>query len=242
MKKTTQEIQRALIKLGYNLGKGGPSGKGDDNIAGSLTRQALITFQSTNGLSPTGVADARTLAKLFPAEALSPLSASPPWLDVAKALKGTTEIVGPKNNPTIMRWAEKLGLWYPNDETAWCGLFVAHCISTALPQEPQPSNPLGARNWQKFGIELKQPAPGAIMVFWRGTKAGWQGHVGFHLGERRRDGALRILGGNQSNTVREDWLDRARLLSIRWTAYHPLPTGDRVYLADNGQALSSNEA
>lgn len=44
------EIQRALIALGYNLGKGGPSGKGDDGIWGANTAAAIESFQKSKAL------------------------------------------------------------------------------------------------------------------------------------------------------------------------------------------------
>lgn len=43
-------IQRALIALGYPLGKGGASGKGDDGIWGGNTSSALEAFQKKTGL------------------------------------------------------------------------------------------------------------------------------------------------------------------------------------------------
>lgn len=43
-------IQRALIALDYPLGKGGPSGKGDDGIWGKNTSAALEAFQTKIGL------------------------------------------------------------------------------------------------------------------------------------------------------------------------------------------------
>lgn len=43
-------IQRALIALGYDLGKGGPSGKGDDGIWGQNTSSAIEAFQKKAGL------------------------------------------------------------------------------------------------------------------------------------------------------------------------------------------------
>jgi len=51
------EIQSALVKQGFYDGE--PSGKWDDSSA-----EALRKFQTTNGLTPTGKLDARTLQKL----------------------------------------------------------------------------------------------------------------------------------------------------------------------------------
>lgn len=240
MSKTTADVQRRLIALGFNLGRGGPSDKGDDGIAGALTRNALGLFQTQKGLPVTRLADTVTMAALFPTE--GSLAVTPPWFDLARSLKGTSEIVGPKHSPVIMNWAKKLGIWYPSDETAWCGLFVAHCIGATLPNEAMPANPLGARNWAKLGRGITTPALGAVLVFWRGKRTGWEGHVGLYAGERASDGAFRVLGGNQGNTVSEVWLDKERLLDIRWPMSYPLPVARRHYLASNGGNLSTNEA
>ena len=51
------EIQSALAKQGFYDGE--PSGKWDDSSS-----EAMRKFQSTNGLTPTGKVDARTLQKL----------------------------------------------------------------------------------------------------------------------------------------------------------------------------------
>ena len=59
---------------------------------------------------------------------------------------GVREVAGASHSGTILSWAKRLGLRYPDDETPWCGLFVAHCVERALPDELLPANPLGARN------------------------------------------------------------------------------------------------
>jgi uncharacterized protein (TIGR02594 family) len=46
---------------------------------------------------------------------------SPVHLLKAVELYGTTEVVGPENNPVIMGWANELGMKnYKNDDTPWC--------------------------------------------------------------------------------------------------------------------------
>ncbi|MGW9333441.1 peptidoglycan-binding protein [Bosea sp. NPDC055594] len=58
------DAQRALIALGYNLGRGGPSGKGDDDIWGWLSQTACAAFQRGRGLSATGRLDSETIKAL----------------------------------------------------------------------------------------------------------------------------------------------------------------------------------
>ncbi|WP_437870844.1 peptidoglycan-binding protein [Methylorubrum extorquens] len=59
-------IQRALLARGYDLGKGGPSGRGDDGKAGTKTTVAIKAFQIANGLTPDGKVGENTRAALFP--------------------------------------------------------------------------------------------------------------------------------------------------------------------------------
>lgn len=235
--KTNADVQRALIALGYDLGKGGPSDKGDDDLWGTRSRAALAIFQRQRGLGATGAITPETLLALFPGEAAPAIL--PPWYAEAGRLMGTREIVGRRHSSIIMGWAKTLGLAYADDETPWCGLFVAHCLGLTLPGEAQPANPLGARNWLKFGRTIETPAVGAILVFSRGSKAGWSGHVAFYDSER--NDAFRVRGGNQSNAVTDTWIAKDRLLGIRWPSTYPLPSGGRVTSTTAG-ALSRNEA
>lgn len=54
----------------------------------------------------------------------------PVWLTLARAQIGVREIVGPKHSPIIMGWlqevgAKALGVKVNDDETPWCGSFMA---------------------------------------------------------------------------------------------------------------------
>ncbi|WP_057462204.1 TIGR02594 family protein [Pseudovibrio sp. POLY-S9] len=163
-------------------------------------------------------------------------SDEPPWLVEARRLLGTKEISGPTHNPRIMGWASKLGISYQSDETPWCGLFVAHCMS--LVSDTQPTNPLGSRQWAKYGRRLDKPIPGSILVFWRGSPRGWKGHVGFYVSESA--GHYHVLGGNQSNAVTITKVSKRRLLDVRWPESYPVQ-GEPV-LAQREGAVSINEA
>ena len=56
--------QRVLIAHGYDLGKTGPSGKGDDGKWGTKSRTACAAFQRGRGLAATGLLDAETIKAL----------------------------------------------------------------------------------------------------------------------------------------------------------------------------------
>jgi hypothetical protein len=61
--------QRALMALGYNLGKGGPSGKGDDGIWGKNSIAACAAFQRRRGLAANGDLTVETIKALQAATA-----------------------------------------------------------------------------------------------------------------------------------------------------------------------------
>lgn len=242
---STLGIQRALIALGYDPGP-------LDGIRGRLTVRAVKAFQADHGLALDGIVGPLTGAKLFGAvdPGSAALSAAPPrssgadpdqlapWFAEARRLVGVKEAPGKADNPVIVDWAGNLDLWYPGDDVPWCGLFVAHCIASQLPDEPLPENPLGARNWLKFGLS-HEPAVGAVLVFWRGSRSGWQGHAGFYAGED--SSAFHVLGGNQSNNVNIARIARERLLGTRWPSTAPASAARRVQ-GEAAGPLSINEA
>jgi uncharacterized protein (TIGR02594 family) len=140
--------------------------------------------------------------------------AEPSWLQLARKNIGVREIPGPRHNATIIRWLEQLGSWIREDETPWCGTFVA-----AMLQEsglPIITHFKRARAWADYGARLQTHvlSPGAIMVFWRGSPTGPFGHVGFYVGEDKTH--YHILGGNQSNAVNIQRIAKNRLLASRW--------------------------
>jgi uncharacterized protein (TIGR02594 family) len=227
---TITELQKALAKAGFNPGL-------IDGVAGPNTRKAIRDFQASKGLNVDGIAGPKTIVALQGTKNASPKSltddivfgdipASIPWMAEAKRLIGVTETAGKGNSPTIMGWAQDAKIGYDADETPWCGLFVAHCITSTLPDEPLPKNPLGARQWRKFGVEV-DPQFGATLCFWRGSVDGWMGHVGYYWAEDAT--TYHVLGGNQSDAVTITRMPKSRLLEARWpTSVPPLNISARV--------------
>jgi len=231
-------VQGRLAELGYYRLK-------VDGFIGPGTENALIAFKEAHGLRARPLPGPITLGTLFgarvkPAPLPKPAGDEPLWLAEARRLMGTREVPGAGNNPTIMGWARDLDQWYPGDDTPWCGLFVAHCMSLGAPDEPQDFNRLGARSWLEYGVDAGAavtPRLGSIAVFWRThpTKS-WHGHVALLTGYSAD--ALRVIGGNQQNNVTETWISRERLLGLRLPEGASPPHAPR---AETG-ALSTNEA
>lgn len=162
----------------------------------------------------------------------SPKASEPRWLVEARRLIGTKEIPGPQHNPVIVSWWKRLGaVWFKDDETPWCGGFVAHCIETAGLSFPK--HYPRALAWADWGKPCP-PTVGAVVVFRR--QGG--GHVGFLVGEDAQH--YHVLGGNQSNSVNIMRLDKARAVAIRWPKELGLLTPGLPKLI--GGARSENEA
>lgn len=157
----------------------------------------------------------------------------PSWLKIARSYDGLKEIPGPRHNQTIIRWLGKLNAWWSNDETPWCGVFVAHCMQES--NLPYPKFYMRAKAWSDYGSLLRRDrlAPGAILVF---DRAGG-GHVGFYVGEDA--GFYYVLGGNQSNAVNVMKLGKSRLVASRWPKGEPV-IGGPVQMT--GGKVSINEA
>lgn len=226
-------VQAALKARGYALGSGGPAGDGVDGFWGVLSRAALDRFRRERGLPPGDGPDAPALRALgLPAAPAPP----PPWFAEAGRRMGLDEV---RDNAALRAFLASDGRALGDPKVLpWCGDFAQTCMALTLPGEPMVANPYWAANWGRFGVPLATPAPGAVLVF---TRAGG-GHVGFYAGERRRDGALLVRGGNQSNAVTEAFLAASRLGAVRWPRTYPLPPAGRVHVRDDGRPLSTQES
>lgn len=162
------------------------------------------------------------------------MSPDPIWLTEARRHLGVAEIPGPKTSPVISSWLHKLRAWWADDETPWCGVFVAACMDPAGLRLPKYW--MRAKAWAEWGDALANPAVGCVVVFER--QGG--GHVGFVVG-RTAEGRLLVLGGNQGNKVSIAEFDRARVLAYRWPTAVPYAAAPLPVLASSGQ-LSTNEA
>lgn len=179
---------------------------------------------------------------------LDSLAGSPRIFREFRAVYGTQELRGPASNPTILEWADAVDLErvYRDDATAWCGLAMAY-VALQAGFAPLPVNPLGARNWLAWGNDAEAapiepgPALGDVLVFWRGKRSGWSGHVGIYVGEDAT--AFHVLGGNQSDAVTIARIQKDRLLGARRCAWRiNQPAGVRKIELSATGALSTNEA
>lgn len=145
-------------------------------------------------------------------------SNSPSWLRTAWMYIGVKEWAGPRHNNVILKWLDQLGAWWRDDETPWCGVFVAIVFKNHRIAIPKLY--MRAKAWLDWGCSVQVPFLGCIAIIER--KGG--GHVFFVVGETP-EGDLIGLGGNQGNMVTLATFPRSRVIGYR------MPSGWDVLLA-----------
>ena len=156
----------------------------------------------------------------------APTSGDPPWITVARSLIGQREIVGPQHNSWIANgWGALGARWFNDDETPWCGFFVAHCLQKAGLPYPGRGEFARALRWATWGTPCPRATLGAIGV--KSRQGG--GHVFFIVGETPDRTHYKALGGNQKNMVSIVDIPKSVVTAIRWpqgaapTQCPPLP-------------------
>ena len=158
----------------------------------------------------------------------------PTWLTYARSELGTAEIPGPQTSTKIRSWLTSLKAWWTDDETPWCGTFIANVMQRS--NVALPKHWYRAKAWLDWGQPIAEPVVGCVVIFERTGG----GHVGLVVG-KDLTGRLLVLGGNQGNKVSIAPFDRSRVVGYRWPP--GLPIG-RTLLASfaNSEAASRNEA
>lgn len=141
----------------------------------------------------------------------------PPWIDLAFRYRGLKEIPGKNHNPTILKWLKQLKAWWAEDETPWCGTFVAHCLRESGLTIPQ--HWYRAKAYAEYGTPVVKVAStiplGSIAVK---SRVGG-GHVFFPVARSEDGKTIFGLGGNQSNMVNIVPFSLSEIDSIRWPPY-----------------------
>ena len=124
---------------------------------------------------------------------------------------GVKGVPGSMHSADIITYFRAPGFkWVKDDETAWCAAFVNWALWKV---KLQGTGSLLARSFLKYGKRTLAPQIGDLAVFWRGTKDGPYGHVGFFIKETRD--AVYVLGGNQANAVNIAVFPKTQLLEYR---------------------------
>lgn len=135
--------------------------------------------------------------------------AEPSYLIAARRDIGLREIKGPKHAGRIVEMLRRLGAWWRDDETPWCGVAVASWLSEA--GYPIPKHYYRALAWADYGDRAPRPEQGAIAVLSRDGG----GHVGIVTGVSPNGSHIRLIGGNQGDAVSEAWFPAVRVVAYR---------------------------
>jgi uncharacterized protein (TIGR02594 family) len=151
------------------------------------------------------------------------------------------------NNPVIMEMARKLGVQniYPNDETAWCAVFMCYiCVITGQPMPYHSYEVLRAASFQTWGskVEKADVCFGDICVFKRPDG----NHVTICIAVSKNSSGkivtLHVLGGNQSNSVSFTEIEYSRLIAVRRYYADGVPASVKQYVMNASGNVSGNEA
>lgn len=127
-------------------------------------------------------------------------SGEPAWLQIARREVGQTE-KEPGNNQRILEYLATTTLdpaSKATDATPWCAAFVNWCLTMG---GKTGNGSAWALSWATYGQAVTTPAVGDLVVFSRKAGGTTGGHVGFFLADEGT--RVRVLGGNQSNSVSE---------------------------------------
>ncbi len=199
-------------------------------IAALKSRAAFATLDATTtiaaflALADTTLADA--LVKAFaaikthaPDEIQTGYAGAAPWFEVATAElnAGVSEAT---NIARVKHYFTATNHGPPSKQTPWCGAFVAFCLKEAGYGGLIPPGAAASASWANWGdmaipVGSSDIPKGAIVVLSPTPDTHKIGHVGFYSGPDDA-GRLVILGGNQSNKVRELAFSRSQVRGIRW--------------------------
>ena len=131
-----------------------------------------------------------------------------PWMAIAdgELASGVKEM---RSNPRIEEYFATTTFGRHPDSEPWCSAFVNFCVTQS---GVAGTNSALALSWLDWGQEAGGFIPGCIVVLSRGTPG--QGHVGFFVGEDA-NGSIRLLGGNQHDSVNVSNFPAARVLGRR---------------------------
>lgn len=148
---------------------------------------------------------------------------------MARQFLGIREVEGRVNNPQIMAFLNLDQSWPTNDEVPWCSAF-ANYVAWLAQRHRTKTMHLRARAWLRVGVPVLLENPllrasrdvslNTVAIFMRGgSTAGPDvldapGHVAFYLGHT--DSEVRVIGGNQSDSVSITEYPTSRLLGLRY--------------------------
>lgn len=166
---------------------------------------------------------------------VAPADREPAWVRAGRSKIGEREIPGPKHNPWIIGFWQKLGApWIKTDDAdgAWCGGFIAWCLSEAGLSYPK--NYPAAASFATWGTPC-QAQVGAIGV--KSRRGG--NHVFQIVGITADRQFYKALGGNQDNMVSIIDIPVSVVTAIRWPKGAPAPANRPLPIMPRGTVAGS---
>ena len=130
--------------------------------------------------------------------------------EMAQTFQGTTEVGGMMDNPFIMAFLTTDDKWPEHDEVPWCSGFINFICKCCRLQR---SKSLAAKSWLNFGLFVSESEVEIGFDIVILSRPGGH-HVGFFAGWDGSD-KVRILGGNQTNSVNITSFQRSKVLGYR---------------------------
>lgn len=124
----------------------------------------------------------------------APLTSEPAWLTQARSHIGFHET---GDNNGIDQFVKSAG--FGTNGLPWCAIFAAAMFHDAGIATPGVNAMARSFSTAASFVMLDKPRMGCVAVFWRGSKAGESGHVGFYVGEDATH--VQTLGGNENDAV-----------------------------------------
>ena len=149
-----------------------------------------------------------------------------PWFAVAKAEfdKGIKE-----PNPRILDYFKAINFATTTTKTPWCAAFVSFCMKSSgdptIANSVPTKGPALAATWRNWGspLPLAGEIPvGAVTVLSPSEPADSSGHVSFFV--RAEGDNVVLLGGNQSDSVKESTYKKSKIVALRWMNAGGVPT------------------
>lgn len=221
-----RSVQQRLAALGFDPGP-------IDGDMGPRTESAIMAFKRSVGLKLRPRVGPQTW-DLLHQSSLDLGEKELPWMVEARKAMNLHEVY---DNAALRRWLASDGhaLGDPA-KFPWCGDYVETALRLGLPNEPVPSNPYWALNWQKWGVSTA-PTYGCVVSI----KRDGGGHVAFLVGQDQT--RYYCLGGNQSNKSGVAPIEKRRFTpeSFRWPATFPREPVVVPWMSSS-TASSTNEA
>lgn len=140
-------------------------------------------------------------------------------LDIALKEYGNEAWPYRATNPEVEKYFDDTGYTFiDEDETPWCSAFMNWVLKQSNFSTP---NSLMARSFLKVGVPKEKPELGDLVIFWRISKDGPYGHVGFYIRETEK--MIYVLGGNQDSRVCIKPFEKTKVLGYRQLEYTSAP-------------------